>query len=82
MLCILVARYQVVGVGLWLSDKMFVFVLWNLSDQKLGQLVTNIYWLWMFWTCLIMVFGYDIESPWYGSHWYDIFKEVFKYDVL
>jgi hypothetical protein len=56
----LVALYQVSGEGLWLSDQMFVLVLWNMWDKRLTQVIIDIYWLWMFWKCLILVFGDDM----------------------
>jgi hypothetical protein len=40
----------------------FVLVLWSLWDKKLGQLTIDIYWLWMFWRCLILICDGDIGN--------------------
>ncbi len=56
------AHCQVVVEGLRSSCQMFIFVLWSIWNKKLGQLVIDIYWLWMFWRCLIPIHDGDIGN--------------------
>jgi hypothetical protein len=49
------AHRQVIGTGLLLGVQMFVLAFWNLWNKKLVQLTINIYWLWIFCRCLILI---------------------------
>jgi hypothetical protein len=56
------AHCQVVGKGLLLGVQMFVLTFSHLWNKKLVQLTINIYWLWIFWRCLILICEDDIGS--------------------
>ncbi len=56
------AHCQVIGKGLLLSVQMFVLAFWNLWNKKLVQLKINIYSLWIFWRCLILICDDDIGT--------------------